>query len=274
MKFILYIIIGLLTFTSAYSLEIIKQQDQSGVVQTEEMSFWDEVMASMNWPLIIGIIIIALFAGLFLFLFLKLIFWFINKFKDLKKSSDDILYYKYYLDYKACRINADKKFRSRNPLTLFITTKRAKVYAETSSEKKFIGLYEGHVVKKEPPGFFVMAILQKEGLFNHETDLVIFPENLRKDLVRFNEDGSINLYCEGIDEVMSCEYFSIPVMRDDKKDKNFVDFSELVQQKYYEPFVKRDMIRDNLEVYRENVREATEVNPYIQVDRKTDKLKE
>jgi len=225
-------------------------------------------MSQVNWNLVIGISAIALMIGLVILFIVWIGLWLLKKFKDNRKQENDLEYFKYKSDIKMCIINCDPKFAYRVWYKLWIGKKRSLIYAKTENGRKVVGYYLGEAVKKE--GFMLLGIRQKYGLFSFEDDVVIFPYELNKQLIKRNDDFSIDLHCEGIDEVMSSEYYSIPVFKNyqEGNDKIFTDFSNLVMDKFFKEYAYRDVIKTNISEFREGIKEATEMNPSIQYGRK------
>lgn len=225
----------------------------------------------INWEMVITLTVIAII-GLIVF---TIFYWIVkkiaSKLKEGKKGKDkDYEFDKYTTDLRMIQINKDPKYKYRNPLTAFLFWKKARIFANTSLGKKFIGYYDGEAVKKE--GFFIIGLEQRYSFFKRETDVLILPYQLRKDLIRYNDDFSIDIDCEGIDETMSSEYFSLPVFKNysnKEKDEIFTDFSNLVLTKYFKQFVYRDVLKGNMIDFANNIREATEMNPKVPLKRKT-----
>lgn len=258
-------------FSNVYALEVTQSKNSQTSPYEDSKSLWGNV----NWSMIVGIATIVILVGIVLTIIVFIIMWVIRKFSDNRKSTDDYLYYKFLLDYKMSKINANKAYKRKRLLTCFLTYKRSKIYLESSEGKKFLGFYDGEMYKKEGQGYFLVAIMQKVSFFKHETDLVIIPKQLKNKIVRFNLDKTITMFAEGIDEVMSDEYYSIPLIIDPKSDKGaFIDFSDQVHVEYYENYVLRDVIKTNIEKYKDHVEKATELNPKLQLARKSDSLEE
>lgn len=233
----------------------------------EQKDFW----GSIPWDVVIFFGLMALIVGIFLGVILWFAMWVIKKIKDQRKKQNNEEYKKYSSDLKMCLINADASLVKRPWYKLFIWRTRAPIYANTETGKRFIGQYLGEAVKKE--GFYLIGIRQKYGLFKFEDDVVIFPYQLRKSMIKKNDDFSLTIECEGIDEVMSSEYYSIPVFRNHASDKEvkkiFTDFSNFIMKDYFQEYVYRDVIKENIMEFKEAIKDATEQNPFVQLDRKT-----
>lgn len=231
----------------------------------QNKSFWDKI----DWQLIFNWFLIIVFIAIIILLIVWVFVWIYKKFKDSRKREEDLEYRKYTTDLKMCTINGDSRYAYRVWYKLWLGKRRCPIYAITQLGRKKIGHYMGEAVKKE--GFFIMGIRQKYGFFTWEDDVVIFPYQLHKQLVKRNDDFSIDLYCEGIDEVMSSDYYSIPVFANyNKEDERiFTDFSNMVSKRFFQEYVYRDVIKSNIIEFKESVKEATEQNPHIQIGRKT-----
>ena len=225
---------------------------------------------TIHWEIVIPFIII----GTIIVIVLLIVMWIINKIikkiRTKKKILTSLEFSKYTLDLKNAHMNKNQRFKYKSPLFLWLLFKKAKIYARTSEGKKFIGYYDGELVKKE--GYFVMAVELRHSFFKREIDLVIFPYELKKNLILFNDDFTIDLECEGIDEVLSSEYFSIPVFKDTsnaEKKKIFTDFSDDIRKNYYENYSYRQVLKENMNDFALNVKEATEMNASVPYQRKT-----
>jgi len=252
-----------------FNVNAISVQDTSG--QTMNQPLVDTGIlsnVSINWNVIIPITIIAVIIGLLLMIIMWFVSKIVKKIKSSRRQKEDLEYYKYSLDLKNANMNKNPKYKYRNILTLFLMWKKSKVYARTSRGRKLIGYYEGELVKKE--GFFVMAIELRYSFFKREVDLVIFPYELTDELIFFNDDGTIDLEVEGIDEVLSSELFSLPVFKNNTERKEiFADFSDRVYKDYFEKFGNRKSHIDTIKDSAVKIREATEQNPSVPYQRKT-----
>lgn len=232
------------------------------------VSVWGGV--EINWDVIIpftifGVIIIIVLSIIF-FIVSKII----KKIKSNKKKLEDLEYYKYSIDLRNAHMNKNERYKYKNWLMLFLTYKRAKIYARTSNGRKFVGYYDGELVKKE--GYFLLAVEFRHSFFKREVDLAIFPYNLKDELIEFNSDGTIDLNCEGLDETLSSEYFSIPVFKntsDIEKKQIFSNYSQEIMENYFQNFSNQNVMKSLTIDYTNNIREATEINSSIPYTRKT-----
>ena len=59
------------------------------------------------------------------------------------------------------------------------------------------------------------------------------------------------------------------------KHNQFIDFSDKIQEDLLNKYTHRKVIREQTENYKENMRQATDTNPFVQLERKAgSKLKE
>lgn len=262
------ILIMLFNIMLVNSVVVVEQSNapQGGTIQETK-----DIFSAINWGLILSITLITCFIGIIftIIIWVALKIW--KKINEDRRKKDNLEYFKYSNDLKMCLINSDKRYTGKVWYKLWIGSKRAKVYAVTTHGRKYVGDYLGEATKKE--GFYILGLYQIYSFFNRETDVVIFPYELSKQLIRKNDDFTIDLICEGVDEVMSSEYFSIPVFQNSgdkmKDDKLFADFSNLVMDKYFKEYAYRKVIKENIEEFKEGMRDATEMNPNIQVERKS-----
>lgn len=253
-------------------VQLVKQVQSAGtnsapVTNGTAPSIWSQV----DWNLIIGVAFLGICVLIVFALVFWLATWIYKKIKDARRKGQDIEFFKYTIDLRMCNINRDSKYSYRVWYKFFLGFKRAKIYAKTSLGRKFVGYYLGEATKKE--GFLLIGIRQKWGIFAYEDDVVIFPYDIGVQTIKKNDDFSLDLMCEGIDEVISSEYYSVPVFENkatkDGKNEKFIDFSNLVMEKYLKDYVYRDVIKTTITEFREGVKDATEQNPFVQLKRKT-----
>lgn len=260
-KAILNILLFIFLITSVFSLEVVNSNPN------EEPASWIEGPSNFLFGTTIGLsILIGLILLFFAWIMIKLIKWFIEE----RKKKDNLEYYKFSLDMKQAIINRDRRYIKRRWWSLWILKKRAPIYAETKNGKKLIGYYEGEADKKE--GFFIIALYQIYSIRRREKDVLIIPYKLKEIVYKKNDDFSINLVCEGVDETLSSEYFSLLLIENPNKDskKVFLDYSNQVMEEYFKEYVYRDKIKNLIIESRENVLDATEMNANIQLARKTE----
>jgi len=265
-KYLIYLVLAL---TFMFNVNALTVQDTTGQPINQPVTNTGILSSvSINWNVIIPITIIAIVIGLLLMIIMWFVSKIVKKIKISRRQKEDLEYYKYSLDLKNANMNKNSKYKYRNILTLFLMWKKAKIYARTSRGRKLIGYYDGELVKKE--GFFVMAIELRYSFFKREVDLVIFPYELTDELIFFNDDRTIDLEVEGIDEVLSSELFSLPVFKNNSKRKEiFADFSDRVYKDYFEKFGNRKSHIDTIKDSAVKIREATEQNPSVPYQRKT-----
>jgi len=235
---------------------------------TQNVSIWGGI--EINWDVIVPIIILGIIVIIFLSIIWFIVVKIIKKIKSNKKKLEDLEYYKYSIDLKNAHMNKNQTYKYKNPWLLGLIYSRAKIYARTTNGRKFIGHYDGELVKKE--GYFLLAVELRHSFFKREIDLVIFPYTLKRELIEFNSDGTIDLNCEGLDETLSSEYFSIPVFdntSDEFKESQFVNYSNEIMKNFFQEFSHQKAMKDLTIDYTNNVREATEINATIPYNRKT-----
>ena len=268
-KYLLNIFLLLFTINPIFSVIV---TTQPGTANTgtppppEEPGLLDAVPWDLVWTIVGITILICLVGGVTLWIGLKI--W--KKINEDRRKKTDLEFFKFNLDEKMCHINADKKYMYRTWWTIWLGRRRAKIYALTELGRKEVGEYAGECVKKE--GYMLIALYQKYTFFQRETDVVIFPYDLAKDMIKKNDDFTIDIVCEGIDEVLSSEYYSIPVISNQlnkQSESRFVDFSNEVMENYYRTYMYRDVIKNNISEFREGIKDATEMNPNIQHKRKS-----
>ena len=259
----------LLNLSGVFALQVQPTEQHSATTLQQSQ----DLLGQINWSLIVFWASITTFACIIL----GLIFWIMwkiyKKITEERRTKDNTEYRKYLSDIKMCKINSDKKYFYRQWWSFWLFTKRAPIYARTSTGDKYIGNYMGEAVKKDGMGYFILGIEQRHSFFNREIDVVVFPYDLSKEIYKKNDDFSLTLVCEGIDEAMSSEFYSIPVIMNKESSKNsdkkFIDFSNLVMKDYFQEYVYRDVIKENIKEFRENIKQATEMNSTVQMDRKT-----
>lgn len=225
---------------------------------------------TIHWEVIIPIAIIAIIVAIVLTIMILIISKIVKKIRSNKKIKVDLEYRKYALDLKNAFLNKNPKYKSKSPFFLWLMWTKAKVYFRTSSGRKFAGYYDGELVKKE--GYFVLALELRYSFFKRETDLIFFPFQLKDKLIFFNDDRTIDIEAEGIDETLSSEYFGIPIFKNtsnQEKKKIFADFSNDLMENYFKEYVYRDVIKNNMVDFANNIHEATEMNASVPYKRKT-----
>jgi len=243
-------------------------ENQPPITQTAGGGYFSQV--SINWNVIVPIIILSIVVILILSIIWFIVSKIIKKIKSNRKKMEDMEYYKYSIDLKMSNMNKNSMYKHKSFWSLGLLWYRAKIYARTTNGRKFIGFYDGELVKKE--GYFLVAVELRYSFFRREVDLVIFPYTLKDELIEFNNDGTIDFNCEGIDETLSSEYFSLPVFNnnsDIEKNKKFVNYSRDIMKNYFQNFSHQSAMKSLTIDYTNNIREATEINASIPYTRKT-----
>lgn len=267
-KYFINIFLLIILIINVNAVSVVQVQDPNQIDQAKHTSEIGGV--TINWDFILKVVLWGVGILIVILILMWIFSWIIKKIREERKKMEDIEFRKYKLDLKVAFMNKNSKYKHRNPFLLWIFWSRAKIYARTSYGRKFIGKYDGELVKKE--GYYVIAIQLTYSLFEKETDLLLFPFNLKDELVKFNEDGTIDIECEGIDETLSSQYFSLPVFKntsDKEKAEMFADFSNEIMENYFRRYVYRDVIKTTIKDFANNVHDVTEMNPHIPLKRKT-----
>ena len=269
-KKLIIFVLSIFLVQNIFGLTVTEQQQQqqniNSNISENEFSFKNMV----DWELVITIAGIGIVVLILILIVTWIIKKIISKIKESNRKGYDLLFKMYTEDLKKCKLNSDGKYKYRNPLTLFLTFKKAKVYAETSEGKKFIGYYDGDSIKKEE--YFILALEQRHSFFKRETDIVIMPYRLKKLVFKKNDDFTLTIICEGIDEVMGSEFYSLAVFNNpefDKYNKLFIDYSNDVLENYLQTYAYRDVIKNKILEFREQVSKAVDMNSSVQKERKT-----
>lgn len=216
-----------------------------------------------------SMIIIGLLGGLVVLLFYWLLMKVAKKVKDLRKSAQDFFYYKFLTDQKSCFINRDKRLKSRTWWSLWLFWKRSPVYLNDEGNFRKIGSYDGEMIKKE--SFVEIAVYTSLGLFKKDRFIILVPYQLRH-IINKNDIGSkteLFINAVGIDEALNTDYYYLVLLKDPKDpDNKLMDFNDFLQKNFMNKYVYRQVIKDNVLEFKDNIREAVEMNSDIQKRRK------
>lgn len=193
-----------------------------------------------------------------------------KKLSDYKRRNKDFIYYDFEYQVSQLHINSDSQLKYRNPRRFWIFWKRMPVYLDTEDEGyKFVGFYNGEGYKKE--GFYMIGLYNKMGIFKYINQIIIIPFSIRNSVKKIFVDKkkALIIKAEGIDNVGNTDYYFIPLIRDTSNtDKEFIDFADYIHKNFFENIVYRDVIKTNLEQYREGVIKSVETNPNIHFKRR------
>ena len=223
---------------------------------------------------ILTYIIIALM-GLFIFsLFIILIAWIIWKItqyiQNLNKATYDF-FYKIFEDYnQQAHINRDMRFKKRNWKLLWLFWKREPVYINAIGHKTIeaIGFYNGECHIKE--NYYIIGIYNKVGFLKYQEQLLIIPNELKQYVMKptFNKKEVFLINCEGVDIMANTDYFLMMLIPDYKNDKNYLDYSDDIYKNFLEQNTYRDIIKENLQQYRDGIIKSVETNPNVHFNRR------
>ena len=212
---------------------------------------------------VIGMLILGLIGGL-LFILLKIY----KAISDHNRSKEDFIFKIYEQDKSQCKVNANPLMKKRNWKRLWLFFKRKPVYMRNKNGFDVLGLYDGECYKKE--GYFCLSLFHKIGIFKTYDNMIIIPIKIKDELVsKINVEGSevYVLDCEGIDQLGNTDYYFQPLIWD-KTRKEFIDYNDDLHKNYFEKGIYRDIIKENLQSYRENVIKSLDANPKVQYERR------
>lgn len=245
------------------------QKEQQKIA--DEPSAVSKIVAGISASLILGTIImlgVVFFIGwIVVLLYNKVMDWFTEK----SRMSSNLIYSQFYINKELCKRNADKSMRKPTWWSVFLYVRRNKVFVENEKGRQLIGKYDGHAYNKN--GFMMISLFNWFNIKEKKTELIIIPDNIAEKIVYFDNKTTRKTHlvlrnCEGVDQLHSTDLFLIPLIRNPNT-KEFIDFSDLIYQKYFEEYNLRKVINDLNEQFKEAVRDATEINPYVHNKRKT-----
>lgn len=212
---------------------------------------------------VMGIAILSFFL-IFIFIILKIY----KAISQHRRNKSDYIYKMYSQDYAQCHINRNTNMKKRNWKFLWLFFKRKPVYMRNESGFEVLGMYDGECYKKE--GFYCLSLYHKIGMFKTYDNLILIPLKI-KDLIisKINVEGKevYVLDCKGIDQLSNTDYYYQPLIWD-KNRKEFIDYNDEIHEKYFEKTIYRDVIKENLQQYRENIIKSLDANPKIQYERR------
>ncbi len=187
---------------------------------------------------------------------------------DYQRNKDDFIYSVYQNDLLQCQVNADKEMKWRNWKFLWLLYKRRPVYANTSSGLRVLGFYDGEADKKE--NFKIIALYNQIG-FKMIDKIILIPNGIKYIVKKEMIDGTkvMIIECEEIDQVENTDYYFMPLLKDTKDNTKYLDFSDMIHSEYIEKIIHRDIIKENLQSYREGIIKSVESNPRVHFKRRT-----
>lgn len=242
------------------------------VVQTSEPVVTEPSNAQVIGSYLGVVFFFLIFGGIAIGIIVWVIVTIQRKIAEYNQRKRDFIYYDFENNLHQCHINRDQRLKYKNWKTFNIMWKRTNVYVKTKTGLEFIGQYQGECKKKE--NFYMIALYNKLGWFKYVESIVFIPILLKDDLVIKMEQGkNVNLiiYCEGIDNIANMDYYFIPLISDPESPKEFLDFADMIHTEYLEKIIYRDVIKENLQQYREGIIKSVETNPNVQFSRRTEK---
>lgn len=220
--------------------------------------------------IILGGFFFFIFALIFIGIFVFIIWKIYQALSEFKRLQHDFFYSIFKNDKNQCHINRDYEMKYRNWKYLWIFWKRHPLFIKNKDNSyELIGTYNGECLKKE--NYYCIYVYNKLGAFQIYDYIILIPLVMKDKIVRkINLDGKkvIVIEAEGIDLVENTDYYYIPLIPDPKKSNEFIDFADLVHKTYFEKTTYRDVIKQQLQSYRENMVDAVETNPHIQTNRR------
>lgn len=257
-------IILIFSFCNIYGVQVIEKQ------QIEPESQFGEGIAKIIVSIIVFSFII-LVIGLILFGIAFAFYKMSRKLTEYEKRKRDFLYYDFENNTIQAHQNRDSTLKFRNWKFFFIFWKRMPVMVKGQNGLQAIGEYNGEFTKKE--NFYMLSIYNKIGVLKYFEKMIIIPMNIKNVIVekiQIGKQKAVVLNCEGIDNVGSTDYYYMPLIRNEQRPQEFLDFSDYIFTNYIEKVTHRDIIRENLMEYRHSVIKAVEMNPNLTMKRRSE----
>lgn len=262
-KILSFLLLTLFLFSPIYGVEIVKDVTEGS---SEDRSTIQNVIV-MGLTIMFFGVLLATFVLICAWIFYKIQ----SKIEETSREKNDFYFSIFNRDRQNAHFNADARLKKKNWKMMWFFYKRKPVYAKTKKGLKLLGHYDGETDKKE--NFYILTVYNKLGMFSYRTRAILIPKELKDVIVEkvtLDKQTYITLNCEGIDEVENTNYFLIPLIEDPNKDKSFLDFADLIHKKYFEKLIYRDVIKENLQGYRQNMIDAVEGNLTIQAKRRNE----
>ena len=221
---------------------------------------------------VLTFLFISLLAIFLLAVFAYILFKIYTKLSEYNRKKKDFLYDMFLRDDMQCHVNRDQDMKFRNWKLLWMFWKRKSVLLNTSEGYKYVGEYSGECSKKED--YYLIAITNKITSFKRLNQVIMIPFSMKNKLIRkVTVDGTKTLIidAEGVDSIGNTDYYLIPLIKNPKKESEFIDFADDIHKKYFEKTIYRDIIKENLQQYRQGVITSVETNPYIHFGRRKEK---
>lgn len=215
--------------------------------------------------------ILGFFFVIFIFIFAWILLKIWKKLTSYQRK-EDFLYSVFETNLNQTHINHDTLLKKRNWKFIWIFWKKNPVFIENEKGKlEVVGSYYGESLKKE--GFFMLSVSNKLSMFQTIEQIVLIPLEIQDKIIKkidVNGGRTIIIKCEGLDSILNVDYFLIPLIKDEKKKNQFLDFSNLVYKNFIEVTTYTDVINTTLMSYRKGITKSIESNPYIHFNRRGD----
>lgn len=86
--------------------------------------------------------------------------------------------------------------------------------------------------------------------------------------VVINGQKIIVIDAEGIDQVGNTDFYFQPLLKDPNNNKEYLDFADKIHEDYFGKTIYRDIIKENLQQYREGIIKSVETNPNVHFNRR------
>lgn len=217
---------------------------------------------------ILTIFIVGILSLMFIILFVWILVKIFKKLSDHQRKKQDFLYEMFEKDVQQANFNRDKDMKYRNWKMMWIFFKRHPIYVNTERGLEIVGEYNGETYKKE--NFYLISIVNKLSMFKNLEQIIIVPIQIQNIVSKVVVNGKkvIILNAEGIDMVGNTDFYFQPLKKHPSDDKKFVDFADMIHKDYFEKTIYRDIIKENLQQYRDGIIHSVETNPYTQFNRR------
>lgn len=235
---------------------------------TEEQTQSDKATSFAITFITIIVMIVILFA-----VFLGFVAILVKIYKKLSEyfyKKKGFFYEMFVNDLNNCRFNYDTKLKRRRKRYLWLFWKRQPVFFKNiNDEVDILGYYEGEMYKKE--GFYFIAIHTKVNLFKSISRILVIPNEIKKQIINkitIDKKTILTINCEGMDNIISTDFYFMPLLKQKKTDTGFINYSNEVFENYFKVEVYQDIIGESLLKYKHNVIKAVESDPKLNKERR------
>lgn len=254
-----YLTLFSLMFFNSFAVQVVTQETTNPDVASKSAS---AIFLTFIILFFLGFSLILLFIAILVKIYKSL--------SDYKRKKQDFLFDLFEQDNSQCHINRNTFMKKRNWKRVWLFWKRSPVYINTKEGLTIIGGYNGECIKKE--NFYMVSLHNKLGMFKQIEQIIMIPNSLRfivKKVV-IEKTEVLILDCEGVDQVGNTDYYYQPLIKSKQNEKEYIDFADMIHKEYFEKTIYRDIIKVNLQQYREGIITSVETNPYTQFNRRKD----